>query len=200
MTEHFNRPYPTYDVLDKWDSPSWNEQTRRVVAKRLHDLPKRTFFTPSEWALLECICQRLVPQPDRATPVPITPWIDRKLHLNQGDGYRYADLPTQRQAWRQGLAAIADESVRRTRKPFPALAPVDQDSLLTAVQNGQVVSREWRGLPAAKFFAALLLTQILDVYYSHPAAWSEIGYGGPASPRGYVRMDFDRSDPWEAER
>src|SRR5262252_10658338 len=35
-------------------------------------------------------------------------------------------------------------------------------------------------------------------YYMHPTAWSEIGWGGPASPRGYVRMDFDRRDPWEA--
>ena len=26
----------------------------------------------------------------------------------------------------------------------------------------------------------------------------EIGFGGPASPRGYVRMNFDRRDPWEA--
>ena len=31
-----------------------------------------------------------------------------------------------------------------------------------------------------------------------PTAWNEIGFGGPASPRGYVRMDFDRRDPWEA--
>jgi hypothetical protein len=35
-------------------------------------------------------------------------------------------------------------------------------------------------------------------YYSHPTAWSEIGFGGPASPRGYVRMGFNRRDPWEA--
>ena len=37
-------------------------------------------------------------------------------------------------------------------------------------------------------------------YYAHPAAWNEIGFGGPASPRGYVRMDFDRRDPWEASK
>ncbi len=34
--------------------------------------------------------------------------------------------------------------------------------------------------------------------YSHPHAWSEIGFGGPANPRGYVRMTFDRRDPWKA--
>jgi hypothetical protein len=25
-----------------------------------------------------------------------------------------------------------------------------------------------------------------------------MGFGGPASPRGYVRMGLDRRDPWEA--
>ncbi len=39
---------------------------------------------------------------------------------------------------------------------------------------------------------------IVHAYYAHPTAWSEIGWGGPASPRGYVRMDFDERDPWEA--
>ena len=41
---------------------------------------------------------------------------------------------------------------------------------------------------------------IVDVpaLYSHPKAWNEIGFGGPASPRGYVRLDGDRPDPWEA--
>ena len=24
------------------------------------------------------------------------------------------------------------------------------------------------------------------------------GFGGPANPRGYVRMYYDRRDPWEA--
>ena len=31
-----------------------------------------------------------------------------------------------------------------------------------------------------------------------PDVWNEIGFGGPASPRGYVRMGFDKRDPWEA--
>ena len=39
MTD-FRTPYPAYDVLDKWDSPSWNEQTREVVRKRLDEVPR----------------------------------------------------------------------------------------------------------------------------------------------------------------
>ena len=49
----------------------------------------------------EAVCDRLIPQPDRPVdPVPIVPFIDEKLHKNQGNGYRYEDMPPMREAWR----------------------------------------------------------------------------------------------------
>jgi hypothetical protein len=39
---------------------------------------------------------------------------------------------------------------------------------------------------------------IIKIYYAHPLAWNEIGYGGPASPRGHVRKWAGGVDPWEA--
>ena len=68
----FTTPYPGYDVLDKWRSPSFNERTREVIAARLNDVPPRRFLTPEEWSLLEAIVARLIPQPERERPVPIT--------------------------------------------------------------------------------------------------------------------------------
>jgi hypothetical protein len=195
----FHTPYPTYNVMAKWDSPSWNEQTRKVVRKRLDELPPRRFFTPEQWSLLESIATRLMPQPDREEPVPIVPWIDDMLHRNRGPGYRYADMPPMRDAWRQGLDAIAAEAHDRHGKDFQKLSPGDQDDLLTDIQNNRVERRYWGGLPSGGFFTHHLLKQVVAVYYSHPDAWSEIGFGGPASPRGYVRLGFDEHDPWEAE-
>ena len=29
---------------------------------------------------------------------------------------------------------------------------------------------------------------VLGAFYSHPWAWNEIGFGGPAYPRGYARL------------
>jgi hypothetical protein len=69
---------------------------------------------------------------------------------------------------------------------------------LKAVQNGQVDEKAWGGMPARIFFQKRLLHDVVSSYYAHPVAWNEIGFGGPASPRGYVRMYFDRRDPWEA--
>ena len=195
----FHAPYLTYDVLDKWDSPSWNEQTREVVGKRLHDIPKRCFLTREQWSLLEAICERLIPQPDREEPVPIVPWIDDMLHRNHSPGYRYADMPPMRDAWRQGLDAIAAEAHNRHGKTFEELTEQEQDALLTDVQENRVERRYWGELPAGGFFLHHLLKSVVAIYYSHPAAWSEVGFGGPASPRGYVRLGFDERDPWEAK-
>ncbi|HEX7639502.1 MAG TPA: gluconate 2-dehydrogenase subunit 3 family protein, partial [Burkholderiaceae bacterium] len=66
------------------------------------------------------------------------------------------------------------------------------------IQRGEARCATWGDMPPALFFAKHLLPDIAGAYYGHPTAWSEIGFGGPASPRGYVRLGFDRRDPWEA--
>jgi hypothetical protein len=201
VSQEFKSPYPGYDVLDKWDTPSWNEQTREVVDERLNRVPERAFLDEQEWAVLQAVCQRLVPQPDRPRdPVPIAPFVDQLLQRNQGIGYRYEEMPPMRQAWRQGLKAIDSESIERHGVPFAELALGQQDELLARLQRGEVATGSWQGLPPAKFFTQTLLKTVAGIYYSHPAAWSEIGYGGPASPRGYVRTGFDQRDSWEAKR
>ncbi len=110
MSRFVNR-FPGYNVLDKQDSPSWNEQTRAVVDKRIREIPERSFFNPDEWEILEAVCNRIIPQPDRPdSPVPIAPFIDSKLVDDQKDGFRFSDMPTMQEAWRLGLAGIDEES------------------------------------------------------------------------------------------
>lgn len=195
----FRTPYSNYDVLDKWDSPSWDEQTREVVERRLNAVPQRRFLTEEQWSLLEAIVDRLVPQPDREEPLPIVPWIDDMLERNRAPGYRYGGMPPMREAWRKGLDAIDAESLARHGKSFVALSGSEQESVLHAVQFGEVKCEAWSEVPPKRFFKSLLLKQVVSTYYAQPAAWSEIGFGGPASPRGYARLGFDQRDPWEAK-
>ena len=199
MPEPFRTPYEGYDVLEKWETPSWDEITRQVVGKRLHQVPERRFLEPNEWETLEAICARLIPQPDREIPVPIVPFIDEKLHNNQGDGYRYENMPELRTAWRLGIAGIEKEAHRRYHKRFVELDPETQDEILRALQNEEVQGDLWEELPPKRFFTDTLLKTVVGIYYAHPAAWSEIGWGGPASPRGYVRRGLNEHDPWEAD-
>jgi hypothetical protein len=200
VPEPFSTPYEGYDVLQKRDSPSWDDTTREVVRRRLHEVPKRQFLEPDEWETLEAVCARFVPQPDRPDdPVPIVPFIDEKLQNDQGDGYRYENMPELRTSWRLGIAGIEKEAQRRYHTGFAELAGEKQDEVLRAIQSGEVQGDPWEELPPQRFFTDTLLKTTVGIYYAHPAAWSEIGWGGPASPRGYVRRGLDEHDPWEAE-
>ncbi|HEY3911572.1 MAG TPA: gluconate 2-dehydrogenase subunit 3 family protein [Stellaceae bacterium] len=194
MSERF----PGYDVLAKRHTPSWNEQTRRAIDKRL-SLPREPrFLGEAEWRTLEAVCGRIMPQPKTRPPVPVAAMVDGKLFEDKGDGYRDHRLPPLREAWPRGLAAIDEEARRRHGVGFAALEADEQDALLHAAQEGRLSGAGWGDMPSAVFFAKRVLPDIVMSYYSHPTAWSEIGFGGPASPRGYVRMNFDRRDRWEA--
>jgi hypothetical protein len=192
--------YPGYNVLNKRNTVSWNDQTRAVIDTRIRIDPElHQFCDEVEWKALRAICAQIIPQPaDRPMQAPIAAMIDQKLHSSNGDGYRDSRLPEQDRAWRLGLAAIDAEAVDTCDKPFSDLSYDQQHWLLGKIQRGQVSTDVWQDMPPAIFFARRLLHDIISAYYAHPVSWNEIGFGGPASPRGYVRMNFDRRDPWEA--
>jgi hypothetical protein len=139
-----------------------------------------------------------VPQPTDRPPIPVAALVDHKLENDHGDGYRHAALPPLREAWRRGLRAIDQEARNAHEQPFHRLDTSAQDALLKAAQEGRLTGPAWQGMPSTLFFTHRLLSDIVRAYYGHPTAWNEIGFGGPASPRGYVRMGFNRRDPWEA--
>ena len=197
----FRNPYPDYDVLAKWDTPSWNAQTRAVLRQRLDDVPPRRFLSEPQYATLQAVCGRVMPQGERGSDtVPIAPFIDARLHDNEGSGTRYEPMPPLKECWRRGLDAIEAEAQHRFHRAYHALDPAEQDLILHAMNTGETESPAWGPrLPAQKFMRHELLRTIVEVYYAHPAAWSEIGFGGPASPRGYVRLQPNRHDNWEGE-
>jgi hypothetical protein len=192
-------PYPGYDVLAKWDSQSFNAATREVLAARLAEPPPFRFFDADAARLLQAVVERLLPQPDRPEPIPLARWIDRYLFEGQDQGYRDARQPPRAEAWRRGLAGIAAEAERRFGTAFADLPSESQDEVLRAVQRGDTAAETWGDLDPRRFFGDDLLLLAAQLYYTHPDAWSEIGFGGPASPRGYVRMGFGERDPWEAK-
>jgi hypothetical protein len=200
--QNFGTRYPGYNVLDKWSSPDWDDQTRRVIRRRLEEVPPVRFFTAHEARTLAAVADRIVPQPDREGPekVPIVPWIDEKLYRDRRDGYRYEELPPQREAWRLGLRGI-DETARALfgGRDFIDLDTLSQEAVLGRVQRGDAPGRAWERMPAARFFKSVLSITIVKTYYAHPLAWNEIGYSGPSSPRGHVRKWEGGVDPWDAQ-
>ena len=190
--------FPGYDVLSKRHSLSWNDKTREVINARLAIPREPRFLSPDLFAILDAAAARIVPQPKARPPVPVAAYVDQKLFENKLDGYRIAEMPDQGECYRRGLAGLDEAALQSFGRGFVALAPAEQDQILSAAQRGALRGGAWGDMPAALFFSHRLLTDVTTFYYAHPAAWSEMGFGGPASPRGYVRMRFDRRDPWEA--
>jgi hypothetical protein len=197
----FSTRYPNYNVLDKWSSPDWDDQTREVVRKRVEEIPPIRFFTEEEAQTLAAMVERILPQPDRNVleKIPIVPWIDEKLFEDKRDGYRYQEMPPQRQAWRLGLAGVNETAQALfDGKSFVQLDRLSQDVVLQHVARASTMGNAWSQLPARRFFRDVLCVTIVKIYYAHPQAWNEIGYSGPSSPRGHVRKWAGGVDPWEA--
>ncbi|WP_407157011.1 gluconate 2-dehydrogenase subunit 3 family protein [Bradyrhizobium sp. STM 3557] len=190
--------YPGYDVLAKWSGPSWNEKTREVISRRLALAPEPKFFTAEEFATVTAIAARIIPQPLGRPPVPIAALVDHKLDHAIMDGYRGSGMARDGEAWRVGLKALDAEATRAYGMRFSALSEPLQDVLLRRAEAGELKAPEWSGMRSHDFFKMRMARDIVLAYYAHPTAWSEIGWGGPASPRGYVRLDFGERDPWEA--
>lgn len=194
MSERF----PGYNVLDKRHTLSWNEPTRRALDKRLAVPAGPRFFSEDEWKTLAALCERILPQPKDRSPVPLAAYVDEKLLTNETEGTRFAEMPPQGEAWKAALAALDFSARERGGAPFHLLPPAEQDDLLGSMQRGELTGPLWRGMPCDHFFSIRVLHDVVDAYYAHPAAWNEIGWAGPASPRGYVRLDEGKRDPWEA--
>jgi gluconate 2-dehydrogenase subunit 3-like protein len=192
--------YVGYDVLAKWSSPDWDDQTRDVVRRRVTEVPPLRFLTAVEARTLACVADRVIPQAERtrANAVLIVPWIDEKLAEDRRDGYRYEGMPPQRDAWRRGLAGIEETSRALFGGAFADLGPRDQDEVLRRVERGDPPGAAWNAVPAGRFFRDVLCLTVAKIYYAHPAAWSEIGYSGPSAVRGHVRNWMGGVDPWDA--
>ncbi len=194
--------YPGYDVLAKRDTVSWNDATRRAVDARLAVEDRPIFLAEAAWLTLQALCDRVLPQPSPAdsgrVPAPLAAYVDRKLADDRRDGYRKAELPPLREAWTRGLAALEAEALAVYAQPFHALDGDGRDALIARMSRGELTHPAWGAMPCAVFFTDRVQPDIVRAYYAHPNAWSEIGFGGPASPRGYVRLDFGKRDPWEA--
>jgi hypothetical protein len=166
-TPQMHGRYPDYDVLA--DARHWDEPTREAILRRASTTPPVRFFDEREARTARAFCDTVMAQ-DREPRIPVMELVDAKLFEGRLDGFRYADMPDDRETWRRVLAALdglADEPDERRRE------------LVDRFARGQLdLGRAW----------SVVMRAVLAAFYSHPWAWNEIGFGGPAYPRGYMRL------------
>ena len=188
-----NRRFPGYDVLDEIDT--WDAVTAGVVLARLGPPPPLRFFTLDEQAVGAALFDQLLDQ--RSEPkVPILELVDARLAEAITDGWRYGDMPEDGEAFRQTFAGLDADAMEARGRKFHELSWGAQASLVQSVQDKSDAEDTWHDLPA-KHVWSLWTRYACAAFYSHPWAWNEIGFGGPAYPRGYKNIGVDAREPWE---
>ncbi|MFY0546237.1 gluconate 2-dehydrogenase subunit 3 family protein [Brevibacillus sp. H7] len=192
-----NSHYPAYDVWD--EHREWDPHTRQIVGKRRSPQVSHQFFSHGEAMLVQELASVLVDDHRLEVLTFITQHVDEAVASPIGESQRKVGVPKKKELYRLGLQGVNEVSQDRFGAEFLALQKEQQLAVLTALESGTVAnSKTWGSLKSKDFFKRLL-HDVVSAYYSHPLVWSDIGYGGPAYPRGYVRVEKGLVDPWEAK-
>ena len=151
---------------------------------------------------LRDLADRVVPQTGRS--IDLAARLDAQLAAGKGDGWRFSDLPSDREAYAQALDDLAG---------FGALPGQEKDALLNWVAAGEFVGRgdpddNHQGSPALsanqmKHWFEDLRADLVRLWLSHPATLARIGFDGFANggdgPRkqGFQRLAADERESWE---
>jgi len=199
---HNRRPgyYPGFETLSQ--QAYWDEATRKTVQQRVNRSLELHFFTPEEAPLIENIFEHLLPQSDRPQDrrVPIVPVVDERLHTGKIDGYRFESMPPDPDAYRLGLQGIEQTAIEAHGRGYLDLTWLEQDKLLQSLHDAKPKGGHdiWKRMAVHRFWM-LMVQDAAEAYYAHPYAWDEIGFGGPAYPRAYMRLARGEPEPWEVE-
>jgi hypothetical protein len=194
VTPQMHGRYPDYNVLD--ETRHWDEVTRRVVLDRVEKVPPIRFFTEHEARTLGTFCDVVMAQ-DRDPKIPVLNMVDAKLFAGKLDGFRYAEMPDDRETWRRVAVGLDAAARQHGAGDFAGASLELQRTVIQAFADGELHGEVWDELAPARAWS-VVIRGVLSEFYSHPWAWNEIGFGGPAYPRGYARFGVGQRESWEA--
>jgi hypothetical protein len=190
--------YPAYDVLSQ--TSHWDDVTRRIVLDRVENVPPIEFFTTDEARTLDAFCNVATAQ-DAEPRIAVLNYVDEKLQAGKRDGWRFFDLPDDDELWRL-VARGLDEQARHHSYESFADAPLEtQIGVVHRFSKGELHGGVWEQVNVSRAFS-VVMRYVAQAFYSHPWAWNEIGFGGPAYPRGYGAFGsphLGEKESWEAD-
>ncbi|QNN51898.1 gluconate 2-dehydrogenase subunit 3 family protein [Nocardioides mesophilus] len=168
--------FPGFDVLDQ--APAWDRVTTGVVLARLGPMPPLRHFTPEQEAVARPLLDLILDQHDEPR-VPVFEMIDQRLAELSTDGWRYEDLPPDPEAWSASVEALDADARTTTGRGYADCTHEEQQRLLQSVLDRS--DQPWHGMRADRVWS-LWSRYACTAFYSHPWAWNEIGFSGPAYP------------------
>jgi gluconate 2-dehydrogenase subunit 3-like protein len=190
--------YPDHDVLSQ--TGHWDDVTRRVVVDRVENVPPIRFFDADERRTLIAFCDVVTAQ-DSEPRIPVLSYVDEKLYEGKRDGWQHHDLPDDDVVWRRVARGLDDEARAKTYASFAEAPLEEQVGIVHRFSKADLHGGIWETMNVANAFS-VVMRYVVQAFYSHPWAWNEIGFGGPAYPRGYAAFgnpELGEREHWEAE-
>lgn len=178
------------------DSDRVTRRTRALLVQRA--LPDTSsarpgVLTPGQLATLRAIAARVVPQPEPG--IDLAARLDIYLAAGSSDGWRFADMPCDSQAYAAALNTLSG---------FGALDRAGQDECLDAISRGTYMTENAELTPKQfqQWFEDAR-ADLVRLWLSHPATTAQIGFHGFANggdvhrPQGFDRLSAGDRDMWE---
>ena len=105
-------------------------------------------------------------------------------------------MPDDRVTWRLVAQGLDEAAREHGANAFATAPPARQQRIVDCFAAGELCHGTWEELDATRAWS-VVMRSVLAAFYSHPWAWNEIGFGGPAYPRGYARLGIGLSEAWE---
>ena len=138
---------------------------------------------------------------DEEPRIPVVAYVDEKLASGTGDGYQYYDLPSDGETWRRVARGLDEEARRLSFGSFAAAPEEAQVGIVHRFSQADLHGGAWDTINVGRAWK-VVMRYVVQAFYSHPWAWNEIGFGGPAYPRGYAAFgspELGEREHWEAK-
>lgn len=142
--------------------------------------------------VLILLCRRLLALGDEPLATRIAAAIDARLAGDQSNGWRYQQMPGDRDTYKLALRVIDEMARKNHHAIFADLAEKQQLTLMQQLQKGEA-GGDWSGVSAARFFEELLC-EVTELFYSYPYAQNEIGFVGMADAHGWKMIGLKEQE------
>jgi len=178
------KDFPSKNIRELLESDFVTDETRRVLRERLNaEETAPRFFDEREFEILKAVCETLAP----SEVVPgwfVALEIDKRLSENAGNGWRYAEMPPDEDAYKTGLKVLDDLAGEIFQAGFAALETEKRRDILERCSFGKAEVKAQTNFAPARFLEELC-AEFAEIFYSHPLALEEIGYIGFADKHGW---------------
>ena len=180
--------------------------TQRALEERVYPAaPTERFLAPDLYALLEQITSTLLPQDVIGTQADVAACIDRRLLEGTNAGWRYADLPSDGEAYKRALTLFAEMLRTMEVETFDHLPTPARIHYLRSIANGDVDASAQ--FPMAKWLG-MVRVDAVKFWMAHPSTMQKIEYygfadgatgstNGPTDAEGWVAITTDQALPFE---